>query len=184
MKDLSHLILPDSLSVNYNFGPTVTLYEGFNTDYMFPNGTYSVILKHGNLIFDQYYLKPGHWFKHFTGYYLPIDIELYGLRGKEMVLLHTHKFDLTGKNVLFELYPEDETESKIWLNYLTIFQSKTKCNVFVKSILDTPHGFNSFTPEDLFYASYKVNRDENIHVNPYGIDSNSFDHINNKLLRV
>ena len=88
------------------------------------------------------------------------------------------------KNVLFDLYPENEIESNIWLNYLTIFQSKTKCNVFIKNILDTPHGFNSFTPEDLFYASYKVNRDENIYINPYGIDCNSFDLINNKLLRV
>ena len=59
MKDLSHFIPSDSLDVSYNFGPTVTLYEGFNSDYLFPNGTYSVILKHGNLIFDQYYLKPG-----------------------------------------------------------------------------------------------------------------------------
>ena len=184
MKNLLHLISPGSLSISYNFGPTVTFYEGLNVDYLFPNGTYSVILKHDNLIFDQYYLKPGHWFRNFAEYYLPIDIEIYGLDSQEMVLLYTHKFDLVEKNVLFELYPENEVESKIWLDYLTIFQAKTKCNVFIKNILNTSHEFNSYTPEDLFYASYKINRDETIHVNPYGIDYNSFDLINNKLLRV
>lgn len=184
MKNFSHLISPDSLTIDYNFGPTINLYNGFISNYTFPDGTYSVILKNNDLIFDQYYLKPGYWFKNFAEYYLPIDVEIYGLENKKIILLYTHKFNLVGKNVLFELYPENEIESKIWLNYLTIFELKTKCNIFIKNTLNTPHGFNSYIPEDLFYASYKVNRDENIFINPFGIECNSFDLINNKLLRV
>jgi hypothetical protein len=184
MKNLSYLVPPNSVDITYNFGPIITLYNNFPPNYTFPDGTYDVVLKQKNSIFDQYYLKPAHWFRNFAEYYIPLDIEIYGLDNQEMVLLYTHKFDLNKKDVLFELHPEDEIESKIWLDYLTIFQSKTKCNIFIKNILDTPHKFASYNPENLFYASYRINRDENIYVNPFGNKCNSFDLINNKLLRV
>jgi len=184
MKNLSHTVPSNTIDTTYNFGPIITLYEGFPIEYVFPDGTYNVVLKQGDLVFDQYYLKPKHWFKNFAEYYIPLDIELYGLDNQEIVLLYTHKFDLTGKNVLFDLYPENEIESKIWLDYLTIFESKTKCKVFIKNTLDTLHQFSFYNEKDLFYASYKINRDKSIYMNPFGIDVNSFDLINNKLLRV
>lgn len=172
------------IDFNYNFGPTITFWKDFPTEYSFPDGTLNIVLKDKNLVFDQYYLQPGFWFRNFCQYYIPLDIEIYGVKNKQIVKVFEHKFDLTNKDVLFDLHPKSEIESKIWLDYLTIFQSKTQCNISIQNILNTPHNFLKHDSDIEYYASYKISWEENIYHNPYGIDVNSFDLINNKLLRV
>ena len=174
----------DFLGVNFNFGILLTLYPDTPSDWTYPDGTYNILLKQNNQTFDQFYLKPEYWFKNFHKHYAPLEIELYGLEGQEMVKLFYHKFNIENQLILFDLYPNNSEEVKIWLEYLQIFQYETKCNVYVNSTIEFPHNFNLHNPEILYYASYRVSWDNDIYQNVLGIDCTPFDLINNQLLRL
>ena len=166
----------DYIEVNFNFGIMVNLLPGLPKDYLInvDGEKYIVIFREGNAIYDSYYLLPGHYFKHFHKYYLPnLECDVVGLKDDEFIRVFNHKFDIRDKDVLFDLHPRNEDETKVWLSYLQMFETITGCRVH------TEHNH-----EVLYYASYKVSWDEDIWQNPFGVDCTPFDLINNKLLRL
>jgi hypothetical protein len=171
------------LKIDFNWGITINLFENPAENLYFPDGEYQFIIGKEGIPIQYLSLRPGYYFRYPVNYFYPFDISVYGLEDGLIKKLWIHHLDLSEKMVLFKLVPRDSKEFRIWLDYLEIFRKKNNCIIHIDSELDQ-YQFPKLNIQLNYYASYKIGWDDDINQNPFGIDFNSFDLINNKLLRI
>jgi hypothetical protein len=180
-------MLNNYLHLDFNFGIKIELFHDAPKEYAFNQEYYTAVIS-SNLNKSIPILKtkisPGTWwYINKFNYYYPYHINIFGINNEKIIKITDHIFNIEEKNVLFELEPQKENDIKIWLDYLDMFQYKTKCKVFIRGI-DQVNQFQIPSLNTSFYASYKINWENNRNHNIFGTNFNSFDLINNQLLRI
>jgi len=177
-------IIPNEyIDYNFNFGIYISLYNDIPVDFILPDLSYYVVIGKENKPIQNIELKPGWWFKSPFNYFYPWILSLWGMENDKLVKLHEHKIDLENKNVFFKLVAKTKNENDIWLNYLEIFENRMNCKIHIQSNFSTGN-FKKYIDDINFYASYNVGWEDNLNQNPLGTNFNSFELINNQLLRI
>lgn len=133
----------------------------------------------------RYLLGNNHWVRLDFLYYIEYQTYIYGWNyDKGVTLLRKEVFDLNDKNVLFDLFPRNEEDLDIWVNYINNFCDMKNCNPLFRlnEFNNDKFNINKFDGQD-YYVLYNVSWDDNIHKNPKGIDMNAYQLINNLFLK-
>lgn len=142
-------------------------------------------------ILESFPLTNGCWYMYNTGEFMTYTeyvIKSYIIRNNRLIEHNVYKFDATDKNVFINLNPTSQEEYDIWIDYLIdIFIKNIKCKVYInndsryvlKKNSDNLIMMNDNITPFGFYASYTVDWNQ-----PHGHPKNSYQLINNVLLRV
>lgn len=179
------MLQPGTVNVHFRFGVQLEIIN-IPQEHLIKNDSLYYISGYDNVAYENVYLlNNSHWVMA-SNYFKKWRLELWGNYEGKFQKLYRHDFNLAGKDVLFDLKPNNQYEADIWVEYLKFFEKKMNCNV---SILSSPVYTQSQLPvvdnvTDNFYAGYLVDWSNNRMVNPYGNKFNAFDLINKRLLNI
>jgi len=146
--------------------------------------------KEGNIL-ESCTSSNGCWYMYNTGElltYTEYVIKTYVIKNNRLVEHDVYTFDATGKNLFINLNPTSQEEYDIWIDYLiNIFIKNVKCKVYINNVSnyvlnktdENLFVLNDNMTELSFYASYKIDWNQS-----FGTPNNSYELINNVLLRV
>ena len=171
------------ISFNYNFGINITISENFPQRYLSPLGKLNVIVSQNGMVLDTAEVQPGQNLRFPFACYQEADIQIFSYLDNKLTKIWEEEFCLAYEDVVIDLQPRNQHEFEVWMEYVTWFQKKTECNLFL-----THQGYN----QDIFphptnipaYASYVIYWNEDMWANPLGVNVTPYDLINNALLRV
>ena len=116
----------EKIEVNCTFidGPKVEITGQTQEDY-----TYGVRFYAGNELVHTNEMKINRWCTHFRSYYTDwkIEVEL----KEHQKIIHTERFDLTGKKVVIEFESKSMGDTLSWMPYVEDFQEKHNCEVYL-----------------------------------------------------
>jgi len=178
------VLTDQNIRLNFRYGYNIT--SNFPTE--IDNHKIQVIFKEHGIVQDHLYLKNGFNMLGNVKFYVEWDAEAYMHVNGEMTKVWENKFSLENKDVIFDLFPRENRELDVWLEYLKFFQQKTKCNLFLWNTNPELQNQSYFEVIDNerknAFAVYRVSWDEDKYVNPFGVNLNPYDLINGCLLRI
>lgn len=173
------------ININYNFGINVGFSKDFPKHYLSPLGQINVVISQNGIVLDTAEAIPGQNLRFPFACYQEADIQIFSYVDGKLNRIFQEEFCLSWENVVIDLQPRNQQEFDVWMEYVTWFQEKTECNLFLihegynQDIFPHPNVLN--TPA---YASYVIYWREDIWANPLGVNVTPYDLINNALLRV
>jgi len=177
----------NQVNINFNFGISIEI-SNIPEEYLVGDNQLYLITGFDGVAYDNIYINNNSFFVIPVNYYKEWRIELWGNYQKKFQRLYKYNFNLLGKKTFFHLQPQSKIEFDIWAEYLKYFEKRTKSKVYlIEDEYSTQQNHFDLVlsaEEQPFYASYYLGWVENKMVNPFGINFNSYDLINNKLFRI